>query len=463
MMTTKLLARALPLLLSLTMVAAACGDAAETTDPTTGTGPISTDPTSPGTDPTTAPGTLPPAEGGLARADLPRATSTDVVADEIAALVEGNQQFAFELFRIAAAGGDNALVSPYSVAAALTMTYAGARGMTADEMRAVLALGLDDDRIHAARNELDLRITAEPVGLTEDDGDPFTIRVANSLWGQAGYPFLDEYLALLAENYDAGMNLVDFANAAEQARVEINTWVEEQTEGRIVDLIPEGVVNDMTRLVLVNAIWFKASWKVPFSAEATSDDPFTLLDGTVVDVPTLHGQITSTVWSRDGWDAMRLQYNGDASMLIIVPDPGRFAEIGAQLGPELLDDLEQMGGFGQIQVSLPKFEYRFELGLKDALRELGIEQAFLPPAGSAGADFTGMTPQRELFIQDVVHQAFISVDEEGTEAAAATAVIVGLTSAMEPGTFTVDRPFYYLIQHDSTGEILFIGQVTDPR
>ncbi len=460
---TKLLTRVLPLALAVTLLAAACGDSSEPGTPTTGAGPITTEPsTSPDTGDTTPP-TLPPVAGGPVRADVPRATTTDVSDAELAAVVAGNQQFGFDLFELVAADDANVLVSPYSVAAALTMTYAGARGETAGEMREALNLALGDDRIHQARNELDLRITAVPEGLTEEDGEPFTIRVANSLWGQAGYPFLEEYLALLAESYDAGMNLVDFAQAAEEARVTINDWVEEQTEGRIVDLIPQGIVTEATRLVLVNAIWFKASWQVPFSTEATADAPFTLLDGSSVQVPTMHGQIAAQAAAGDGWDALRLRYAGDASMLIVVPEQGRFAEVRKRLGPELLKGINAMSGFSQLQVSLPRFEYRSEVGMKEPLRALGIERAFVDPAMADGADFTGMTPQRELYVEEVVHQAFIAVDEKGTEAAAATAVVVSLTSAMEPGTFTVDRPFLFLIQHDSTGEILFVGQVVDPR
>jgi serpin B len=303
-------------------------------------------------------------------------------------------------------------------------------------------------------------VTATPD--PQDDREPFTIRVANSLWGQHGYPFLEEFLMLLAEQYDAGMHLVDFASAAEDARRTINDWVEDQTEGRIVDLIPEGAVTGLTRLVLVNAIWFKANWAEQFSPDDTADGPFTRLDGSVVTVPMMHRSGRIEFMEGDGYVAARLPYAGDASMLVIVPDEGLFPEIARAFGPDDLSEVRELLQIHQVDLTLPRFEFRSELGLKPPLREMGIVAAFVEPSRPDGADLTGMTAERELFVHDVVHQAFISVDEQGTEAAAATAVIIGLESAPPPATLTADRPFLFLIQHDTTGEILFLGQVADP-
>lgn len=428
---------------ALALLTAACGGGGVTAPETT-TVPATTT-------------TAPPLE--LARADVPRISSTDVSDAELTALVTGNTRFAFDLFHRLAAD-ENLLLSPYSVAAALTMTYAGARGTTASEMADVLSLGLDDHRIHAARNELDLLVTATPD--PGDDREPFTIKVANSLWGQRGYPFLEEFLVLLAEQYDAGMHLVDFVAAAQDARRTINDWVEDETEGRIVDLIPEGAITGLTRLVLVNAIWFKANWAEQFSPDDTADGPFTRLDGSVVTVPMMHRSGRIEFVEGDGYVAARLPYAGDASMLVIVPDDGRFSEVAAAFGPDDLDRVRGLLSTHQVDLTLPRFEFRSELGLKPPLRELGMVAAFVEPSRPDGADLTGMTAERELFVHDVVHQAFISVDEQGTEAAAATAVIVGLESAPPPATLTADRPFLFLIQHDPTGEILFLGQVTDP-
>ncbi len=448
--------RSVALVAAFGLIAAACGGAA-TLPPSTSapaSPPASTSP--PSTSPPTTSADIVPV-----RADVPRATSTDVTGDELAALVAGDTAFAFDLFH-RAAGDDNLALSPYSVAAALTMTYAGARGDTAAEMRDVLHLGLDDDRIHAARNELDLRVTApfqSPPGVS---GEPFTIRVANSLWGQQGYPFRDEFLALLAENYGAGMNLVDFITSAEEARQTINAWVERQTEGRITDLIPAGVIDDLTRLVLVNAIWFKANWQAPFDPEKTTDGPFVTLAGDEVTVPMMWGRVRTGYAEGDGYVAFRLGYVGDASMLLVVPDDGRFREVAGRFDADELGRLDDALSEYDVELTMPRFQFRSDVPLADVLRALGMVAAFTEPSRPGGADFTGMTDVRELYIKAVAHQAFIAVDEEGTEAAAATAVVVGLQSLVPSATVDVDRPFLFLIRHDSTGEILFLGQVTDP-
>lgn len=442
--------RTLFVVLPLALIAASCGGDDGTVPATTGPAATTTSTTAPGT-----PGVQ------LARAEVDRATTTDVTGEELAAVVAGNTAFAFDLFRAADPGGGNMLASPYSVAAALTMTYAGARADTAAEMRDALHLALGDDRIHPARNELDLRIATAPETYPGDDREPFAVRVANSLWGQQGYPFRDEFLAELARSYDAGMNLVDFTAAAEEARLAINTWVEEQTGGRIEDLIPRGVITDLTRLVLVNAIWFKANWEMQFDPDRTEDGTFTTPDGEVT-VPMMHGGGRMAYAAGDGYVTARIPYAGDASMLVVLPDAGRFDEVTAAFGPEDLAAVTAAESTHQVDLTMPRFEFRSEFALKPALQDLGMVAAFIEPSHPDGADFTGMTERRELFVHEVVHQAFISVDEQGTEAAAATAVIVGLESAPPPATVALDRPFLFLIQHDTTGEILFVGRVVDP-
>lgn len=445
------------LLVLLALLAASCSEADE--------GESTTVPTNEGESATTVPATNPPPtqEGQLVRADVERAVSTDATDDEVASVVAGNTEFAFELFRAAAADGANTFLSPYSIAAALTMTYAGARGLTADEMADTLVFGVDGDRIHTVRNELDLRVTTIPEPPPDDLREPMSIEIANSLWGQYDYPFLEEFLTTLAENYDAGMNLVDFATDAEAARVEINDWVEEQTRGRIVDLIPQGVIDSMTRLVLVNAIWFKASWAEQFEPEATADDTFHTLAGGESTVPFMNGGGMMPYTAGDGFEMFRMPYAGDAAMVAIVPEEGRFEEISAQLDSGFLAEATAAATTRDIDLAFPKFEFTSEFGLSKTLQDMGIVEAFASPTADSGADLTGMTEQRELFVQDVVHQAFVSVDETGTEAAAATAVIIGLTSVGDPPLpVKVDRPFIFMIEHSSTGELLFIGQVVDP-
>ena len=431
------------------LLAASCGTAEDTGTTTTSLAPGTTQP--------------PVQQGELARADVPRATVTDATEAEVAALVAGDAAFAFDLFRAISAEGGNTFLSPYSIAAALTMTYAGARSTTAEQMADVLRFGVDGDRIHVARNELDLRIAQVPEPVPDDDREPLAIEVANSLWGQYDYPFLEEFLTTLAESYDAGMNLVDFRNAAEEARIAINDWVEENTAGRIEDLIPEGVINSLTRLVLVNAIWFKASWADQFEPEATADATFVTLDGTETTVPFMNGTARRGYLSGDGFELLRMPYAGDASMIVIMPDEGRFGEIVAELDASFVTDALDKADSREVNLAFPKFEFTSEFSLGSVLADLGMSEAFISPTEDSGADFTGITEERELFIQEIVHQAFVKVDETGTEAAAATAVIIGLTAVEDPPIrVEVNRPFVFLIEHSSTGEILFLGQVINP-
>jgi serpin B len=400
--------------------------------------------------------------GDLVRAEMPRDAAPDVTDNEIAALVAGDTKFAFDLFRVAAAGGENTMLSPLSIATALTMTYGGARTATAQEMAATLHLGLLDDRIHAARNELDLRITTETTPqLPDSDSQPFTISTANSVWGQPGYPFLEAFLDLLARDYDAGMYLADFAGDTEGARIAINDWVEEETQGRIKDLIPPGILTPLTVMVLVNVIWFKANWAAPFDPDRTTAGDFTLLDGTTVEATLMHNLITTQYSKGDGFASAVIPYSGDADMIVVLPDAGRFEEVAAAFGSDDLD-VRSNGGTRLLDLTMPRFEFEAEFRLKGALRELGMVAAFNPPPGPQSADLTGITERRELFVEDVVHKSFIKVDEQGTEAAAATAVIINQLSRPSPATLTLDRPFLFAIQHRSTGEILFIGQVTNP-
>lgn len=382
---------------------------------------------------------------------------------EVTQLVAGNDVFALALFR-SLAKDDNLIISPHSIATALTMTYAGARGATAEEMRAALGITLDDEILHAARGALVSELLAEPEEPGEDEGEPFQLEIVNTLWAQNGYPFLDEFLQTLATDYQAGMKLVDFVNAAEEARQAINASVEEQTRGRITDLIPPGVLDQLTRLVLVNAIWFKGTWEEEFSPDSTRDAVFTLLDGTEVQVPMMEGSLDTRYLDGDGYQVVWLPYVGGASMVVIVPDEGRFDEVVAGLDPELVRTDSAGAATGLVVLALPRFEFRTQLELSTVLEDLGMESAFRPPPGEGTADFSGMTAEPELFVSAVIHDAFVSVDEEGTEAAAATAVVMEGTGApVELATLTVDRPFVFLIQHDSSGEILFLGQVTDPR
>jgi serpin B len=255
--------------------------------------------------------------------------------------------------------------------------------------------------------------------------------------------------------------VVDFEQAAEEARVAINAWAAEQTNDRITDLIPPGAIDDLTRLVLVNAVYLDATWARPFDPEATADAPFALLDGSEVTVATMHAyQLAASYGAGDGWQAIDLPYTGDElSMLVVVPDAGRFAEIEALVSAGLIDEVRAGLSPSTVDLSLPKFEMRNQLSLVAALRALGIEAAFDPET----ADFSGISTEEQLYVSDVIHEAFIALDEAGTEAAAATAVIIGTTSApIDVIALDIDRPFLFFLQDRTTGAILFLGRVVNP-
>ena len=407
---------------------------------------------------------VPSASGdGLAVSELTREAASASVED-LAAISAAEQAFAARLYQALAAGDGNVVVSPLSIHLALAMALGGAEGDTADEMAAALEVaGFDPAALHAALNSLDAALesrnrTDPPI---DDREQKVQMSVVNSLWGQDGFAFVQEYLDLLARNYGAGIRLVDFREAAEEARVAINAWVAEETNDRITDLIPQGAIDELTRLVLVNAVYLDATWARPFDPEATFDAPFFRLDGTEVSVATMHAyQMTSQYAAGDGWQAIDLPYTGDElSMVIVVPGSGRFAEVEALVASGLLGEVRTALDTAIVDLSLPKFEMRNQLSLVDALRSLGIDQAFDPDT----ADFTGISTEDQLYVSDVIHEAFIAVDEAGTEAAAATAVIIGTTSLpTDIVSLEIDRPFLFFLQDRTTGAVLFLGRVVDP-
>jgi len=449
--------RATAVIVAVALVLSACGGSAG--DSTSTTTPSSTTTTQPQVPTTT---TLPEALGfEVIAADLPRLVAT-VDAADLKAVVDADTAFGLDVMRVVAGDG-NTMVSPYSIATALSMLYAGARSTTADEIADVLHLSVDDGTLHAARNALDAALAQTPAPQGEDDTRaPFAIRPANSSWGQSGYPFLAEYLAVLATNYGAGLHAIDFASGPEAARQTINDWVEDATEDRIADLLTEGAIDVFTTLVLVNAIWFEANWASTFDPEMTEPGPFTLADGTIVTVPLMHQSIRTGYAETDTVEAVRLPYAGDAAMVVVLPKAGSPAELVATLEPA---DLEFSWSDSMVALTLPSFEFEADIPLTDVLKEMGMNAAFVAPSSGSDneADLTGISAIRELYVTDVLHKTFIALDENGTEAAAATAVIVGRTSLPEPATFTANQPFLFFIEHVPTGEMLFLGQVMDPR
>ena len=400
-----------------------------------------------------------PVAGVVIQSDKQRETSPDVNEADVATLTDGNSTFAFDLYQALREEDGNLFYSPYSISLALAMTYAGARGETAQQMTDTLHFILSQDRLHPAFNSLDIELSQRGEGAKGKDEEGFRLNIVNAIWGQEGYKFLSEFLDVLAENYGAGLRPLDFANAPEESRVTINNWVSDQTEGRIEDLIPQGLIDALTRLVLTNAIYFNAAWQHPFNEDMTEDGPFYLLDGGEITVPMMRQTESFSYAESDAYQAVELPYDGrELSMVILLPQAGQFEAfeglLDAQRVAAILEDLEPR----RVALTMPRFEFESSFSLKEALAAMGMPVAF-----SGGADFSGMTGNRDLFISDVIHKAFVSVDEAGTEAAAATAVVMKLTAMPEePVEVTIDCPFVFLIHDLETGAILFVGRVANP-
>jgi len=400
------------------------------------------------------------AGGDVLQSDEPRDTAPEVSDTDLAALVGGNSDFAFNLYQQLKDEEGNLFYSPYSISVALAMTYGGARTETETQMAEALSFIPDQEHLHPAFNALSLELDSRGQGAQGKDGEGFRLNIVNAIWGQKDYSFLSDYLDLLAVNYGAGLRILDFINETEASRVTINDWVAEQTEGRIEDLIPPGLINSLTRLVLTNAIYFNAKWLQTFEANMTYDGAFYRLDESEVTVPMMSQEERFKYAEGDGYQAVELPYDGEElSMVILLPESGQFETFEAALTAERVDEIIENLDYRQVDLTMPKFEFDSEFSLLEALSALGMPLAF-----SGGADFSGMTGNRDLFIMDVVHKAFVCVDEEGTEAAAATAVVMGETALppSEAVDFTADRPFIFLIRDIETGAILFVGRTMDP-
>ncbi|MBN1152844.1 MAG: serpin family protein [Dehalococcoidia bacterium] len=405
-------------------------------------------------------GCAPTASADEVKSSEPRETSTSLPANELTELVNGTTMFACDLYRQLREDGTNLFFSPYSISVALAMTYAGARGETAHEMAGAMQFYLPSESLHPAFNYVDQQLSARGEGAQGKDGEGFRLNVVNAIWGQKDYAFLSDYLDVLARNYGAGLRVLDFEGQPEPSRETINRWVEEQTESRIKDLIPQGAIDTMTRLVLTNAVYFNAAWESQFHEDATVDGAFHLIDGGQVTVPMMR-QTDSFAYGRgDGFQAIELPYDGgEMSMVIILPDAGQLNELEDSLDAEMLANTIGAVQLTRVALTMPRFAMESSFNLNDALSALGMVSAFAPGV----ADFSGMDGTRDLYISDVVHKAFVDVDESGTEAAAATAVIVGTTSMpADPLAVTIDRPFLFLIRDIETGTILFLGRVMNP-
>jgi serpin B len=356
-----------------------------------------------------------------------------------------------------AGGSGNLFLSPASISTALAMTYAGARGETATQMAAALDYTLDPSTLAGDFGSLIADLNSAGQG-------NYSLSVADALWGQQGFSFLAPYLNLVQANYGGGLHQVDFQYATEAARQTINNWVAQQTNNKIQNLIPQGALDSLTRLVLTNAIYFKGQWATPFNSSLTQNANFTLASGGQVQVPTMHNTASFRYMQSDGYQVLELPYaGGRLAMDVLLPTAGGSAGLDVSQLPANLSSWLQGLAPQRVAVSLPKFQITTPaIDLTQSLESLGMTDAFSPTA----ANFSGMANLQQLYISSVFHKAFVDVNEAGTEAAAATAVIVEPICIVMPFTppvvFNADHSFLFLIRDTQSGSVLFMGQVADP-
>lgn len=385
----------------------------------------------------------------------PRLGSADEKPDP-AKLAAGNTAFGCELYGQLRGEAGNLFLSPFSVSTALGMVALGARGKTLEEMETVLHLPANAPKAFGAILK---SLNDEPDAKKRG----FTLSTANALWAQQGYPWRPEYKKAAADDFGAGLFDVDYKTNAEAARATINAWVEKETREKIKNLMPQGSITAMTRLVLTNAIYFKGDWVDPFKKESTKDQPFTLADGKKVNAPLMHRVGGYLYAETDTYQILDLPYTGRrVSMTVVLPNkPDGLAAVEKELtGEKLTAALKGLRFEKQVHVHLPKFKVAKSFTLNAPLKALGMKAAF------DGADFGGMhTGGEQLNITTVVHKAFVDVNEEGTEAAAATGIAIGATSAApppKPKYFRADRPFLFLIRDQKTSSVLFLGRLSEP-
>lgn len=384
-----------------------------------------------------------------------RMDDSGVTPAGVEAVVQANNRFALDIYQRLKQDGGNVFLSPYSISTALAMTYEGARGQTADEMARVFYFPTEDATRRAA--------FASVYNMLNEEDAEYELRTANALWAQKDYAFLETYTHALQNYYAAIANTLDFKNDTEGARQTINAWVEDQTENRIQDLFPQGTLSATTRLVLTNAIYFKGDWLAQFDKKDTRDAPFYLTPTSPVNVPLMHMADSDTRFKYahvEGVQILELPYKGeDLAMLVFLPDRGNLEAFENSLTLDNLARWQNEMYTQKVDIFLPKFTFKTKYFLNGTLQEMGMPTAF-----SNAADFSGMDGTQSLSIQTVIHQAFVEVNEEGTEAAAATGVAVELTSVpLPPPVFRADRPFLFLIQDVEHENILFLGRVMDPR
>jgi serpin B len=378
-----------------------------------------------------------------------------------AELVKDNNAFAVDLYGQLRRQDGNLFYSPVGISTALAMTYAGARGDTASEMAKTLHFTLPPDRLHPAMGAFlsDLNATHSA----------YQLRVANALWAQQGYQILDGFLKLNRTDYDTALLLVDFKDAAEKARLTINQWVEQKTEDKVKGLLQPGEVHSDTKLLLTDAIYFKSDWQTKFKKKESADGDFFLSPLRNVTAPMMHQSGGFNYLKGDAFRALEIPYQkSETSLIVFLPDRyDGLSDFERSLNaPSMRQWLSQLRPVPKVTLTLPTFKINQEFEMQETLGAMGMPSAFLPST----ADFSGISHSRKLFVSAMIHKTFIEVDEEGTEAAAASegfgvAGMDGIGGGAEdpPISFTVDHPFIFLIRHNPSGSILFIGRVIDPR
>ncbi len=385
----------------------------------------------------------------------PKADETGATPEAVSTIVDANNQFAFDLYSELKSESGNLFFSPYSISAALIMTYEGAKNKTAEEMQSVL---------HIPENaEIRRPAFAKIYNEINKEDKKYQLSTANALWAQQDYKFLDEYTGTVERYYGGKVTNLDFIRETESSRQTINKWVEKQTNDKIKDLIPQGVISDMTRLVLTNAIYFKGTWLLQFDKKNTQEENFRVGPGNIAKVQMMQltgDDVKFNYAETDKLQVLEMPYDGEElSMLLLLPKGDDLEPAEEALEPEKLSELKSSLIEQRVDVYIPKFKFETKYFMAENLAKMGMPTAFF-----GNADFSGMDGTKNLFISAVIHQAFVEVNEEGTEAAAATGVVMNFKSAGPSiPVFYADHPFIFLLQERESGNILFMGRVNNPE
>ena len=446
------------MLLGLVLVLAltACSPAASTAQPTTASPTSQNTPVADTPTPTGEENVKSPNQPGTQLiSNQPRITNETVPPEDTQQLVTDNTAFATALYNQLHDRSGNLFFSPYSISLALAMAANGANGDTATQMASALHFSLPTERLNPAFNALDQSLEASKTNSESD----FQLEVANAIWPQRDFDFLSTFLDTLAQYYGSGIYPVDY-NDPEAVRQQINQWVADQTANKIQDLIPQGAIDTMTRMVLANAIYFKAAWQYPFDSNQTAPANFTLADGSQIQVPTMHVSDSLSYFKGNGYQAVELPYaGGNYAMIAVMPDEGQFDQFEQSLSADTIQTIRDGLQRYQVTLSMPSFKIESSFGLSDTLKAMGMSNAFDPTT----ADFSNMDGSQDLYISSVLHKAYINVNEDGTEAAAATGVVVGLTSMMsDQVSLSLDHPFVFMIVDNTSGSVLFLGRMANP-